>query len=188
MKTDRLRRSDTGALKKSEECPLMSTERERLLSAFIEHRDALLGYLRQRFGSPSLAEDLVQETWLRLARHTPERDIVNPRAYLFRIATNLGTDHLRHQNMGVEIQAEDEEIAQVPAQVVDPAREVQSHDDLERLLEIIDNLPPRCREIFILCRVEGLSHAQIAERLNISKSTVVSQMVKALARLEQAME
>ncbi|MBB3104479.1 RNA polymerase sigma factor [Azomonas macrocytogenes] len=158
----------------------MSTERERLLSAFIEHRDALLGYLRHRFGSPSLAEDLAQETWLRLARHTPEQNVVNPRAYLFRIATNLGTDHQRHQGMDIEVQLEDELVAQIPAQGVDPAWEVQSRDELEHLLHVVDSLPPRCREIFILCRVDGLSHAQIAERLNISKSTVVAQMVKAL--------
>ncbi len=166
----------------------MSAERERLLSAFFEHRDALLRYLCHRFGSLSLAEDLVQEAWLRLARHTPEQNIANPRAYLFRIATNLGSDYQRHHNMGIEVQTDHEALAQIPTQTTDPARNVQSRDELEHLLKIVDDLPPRCREVFLLCRVEGLSHAEVAERLGISKSTVVSQMVKALARLEQAME
>ncbi|WP_437879886.1 RNA polymerase sigma factor [Pseudomonas sp. LRF_L74] len=165
----------------------MATERELLLLAYSEHRDALLGYLTRQFGSPSLAEDIAQETWLRLASRNLAEHIGNPRAYLFRIATNIGTDHQRHHGMGIEVQADDEVVQQVPAQGVDPARSVQSHDELQRLLQVVDGLPPRCREIFMLCRVEGLSHAEIAERLGIAKSTVVSQMVKALSRLEQVM-
>lgn len=165
----------------------MKTEREQLLMAYTEHRDALLGYLIRQFGSVSLAEDIAQETWLRLASRTLAEHIGNPRAYLFRIATNIGTDHQRHHGMGIEVQADDELIEQVPAPGVDPARSVQFHDELQRLLQTVDELPPRCREVFILCRVEGFSHGEIAERLGISKSTVVSQMVKALARLEQVM-
>ncbi|TBU75442.1 RNA polymerase sigma factor [Phytopseudomonas daroniae] len=165
----------------------MATEREQLLLAYSEHRDALLGYLARKFGSTSLAEDIAQETWLRLASRNFAERIGNPRAYLFRIATNIGTDHQRHHGMGIEVQADHRVIELVPAYGVDPARSVQYHDELRRLLQVVEDLPPRCREIFVLCRVEGLSHGEIAERLGISKSTVVSQMVKALARLEKVM-
>ena len=165
----------------------MATEREQLLLAYSEHREALLGYLARKFGSTSLAEDIAQETWLRLASRNLAERIGNPRAYLFRIATNIGTDHQRHIGMGIEVQADDQLVEQVPAHDVDPARSVQSQSELLHLLQVIEELPPRCREIFILCRVEGLSHGEIAEQLGITKSTVVSQMVKALARLEQVM-
>jgi RNA polymerase sigma factor (sigma-70 family) len=53
---------------------------------------------------------------------------------------------------------------------------------------VIDGLSPRCREVFRLCRFESLSHAEIAERLGISRSTVVSHMVNALTAIERAMD
>ena len=53
---------------------------------------------------------------------------------------------------------------------------------LHQVMQVIAELPPRCREVFILCRIDGLDHQQVVERLGISKSTVVSQMVKARYR------
>lgn len=165
----------------------MSQDREQLLTAFDEHRDALFGYLARQFGNTSLAEDIVQETWLRIASQRVAEGIGNPRAYLFRIATNIGTDHQRHQNMGIEIPGDEQTLEQVPSMTCDPARSIEAHSELQHLLAIVDSLPPRCREVFMLCRVQGLSHAEVAERLGISKSTVVGQMVKAIARLEEGL-
>ena len=165
----------------------MSQDRENLLDAFIENREALEAYLVRQFGNVHLAQDLTQETWLRVASRTLGERIGNPRAYLFRIARNLGTDWRRRQAMGIEVQAEPAIVDQVVEQGIDPANSAQYNHELQRLVQVVAELSPRCREIFILCRVEGLSHQQIAERLNISKSTVVSQMVKAMQRIENAM-
>jgi len=166
----------------------MSQDRENLLAVFIENRAALQSYLVRQFGSVNLAEDITQETWLRVASRKLSEHIGNPRAYVFRIAKNLGTDIRRRQAMGIEVQAEQEIVEQVPAHGIDPARSAQFNNELQRLVQVVAHLPPRCRHIFILCRVEGLNHQEIAEQLNISKSTVVSQMVKAMQRIEQAME
>ena len=57
-----------------------------------------------------------------------------------------------------------------------------------RVLRVIDGLPPRCREVFVLCRFEELSHAEIARRLDISRNTVVSHMMSALAAIEREMD
>lgn len=166
----------------------MSQDRETLLAAFIENREALQAYLARQFGSSHLAQDLTQETWLRVASRKLGEQIGNPRAYIFRIARNLGMDLRRRQALGIEVQADQELLEQIPQQGIDPARSVLCDAELQRLVQIVSDLPPRCRDVFLLCRVEGLNHAEVAERLNISKSTVVSQMVKALQRIEKEME
>ena len=165
--------------------------RPSLLQSFAEHRDALLRFLRRRTNNAALAEDLVQETWLRVATRQAAGSgaavIDNPRSYLFRIASNLVLDHQRHAGHGIELPAEDG-VAAVADPQPSPETVVLYRSEFARLLAVIDNLPPRCREVLMLCRFEGLSHAEIAGRLGISRSTVVSHMVNALAAIERAMD
>lgn len=164
--------------------------RSSLLQSFAEHRDALLRFLNRRLNNAALAEDLIQETWLRAANGKAPASgaaaIDNPRSYLFRIASNLVLDHQRHVGHGIELQATDEAAA-IPDPQPSPEDIVLYRSEFARLLEVIDGLSPRCREVFMLCRFEGFSHAEIAERLRISRSTVVSHMVNALTAIERAM-
>jgi RNA polymerase sigma factor (sigma-70 family) len=165
--------------------------RSSLLQSFAEHRDALLRFLNRRLKNAALAEDLIQETWLRAANSqalaSGAAAIDNPRSYLFRIASNLVLDHQRHVGHGIELQATDEAAAIADPQP-SPEDIVLYRSEFARLLEVIDGLSPRCREVFRLCRFESLSHAEIAERLGISRSTVVSHMVNALTAIERAMD
>ena len=159
-----------------------------MLQSFVEHRDALLRFLTRRLDNAALAEDLIQETWLRAANLAPGAAAIdNPRSYLFRIATNLVLDHQRRVGYGIELQASETVVATVADTQPSPEQTALHRSELARLLQVIDDLPPRCREVFLLCRFEGLSHAEIAERLNISRSTVVSHVVNALAALEREM-
>ncbi len=61
-------------------------------------------------------------------------------------------------------------------------------DALARLREIVAELPPRTREIFRLNRLEGLTHAEVARRLEISDSSVQKHLARALAHVMQALE
>ncbi|MDD1014958.1 MULTISPECIES: RNA polymerase sigma factor [Pseudomonas] len=166
----------------------MSRDREHLLATFMENREALQAYLVRQFGNANVAEDLAQETWLRVASRKLGEQIGNPRAYIFRIARNLGMDLRRREALGIEVQADPVVVELVADARVDPLREAEMSRELQRLMQVVAELPARCREVFLLCRVEGLDHQQVAERLNISKSTVVSQMVKAMQRIEKAMQ
>lgn len=166
----------------------MSERRDSLLSSFAQHRDALLRFLVRRLGNPALAEDLTQETWLRAAgAGGGGATLGNPRSYLFRIAANLALDHQRHVGHGVEIEAADE----VTATVADPRPSPEEHAlhraEFNRLMEVVNALSPRCREVFILCRFEGMTQSEVADRLGISKATVVTHVVNALAAVESAM-
>jgi RNA polymerase sigma factor (sigma-70 family) len=164
---------------------------QSLLQSFAEHRDALLRFLARRLDNTALAEDLTQETWLRAANRqafAPGAAIIdNPRSYLFRIAANLALDHQRHVGHRVELQ-ESEEVAEAVADPrPSPENVVLYRSEFARLMRVVDGLSPRCREVFVLCRFEELSHAEIARRLGISRNTVVSHMVTALAALESEM-
>lgn len=162
--------------------------RQSLLQSFTEHRDALLRFLMRRLDNAALAEDLTQETWVRVANVQGGAAIDNPRSYLFRIASNLALDHQRHAGQRVELPATEETTASVVDPQPSPENVVLYRSEYARMLRVIDGLSPRCREVFVLCRFEELSHAEIARRLGISRSTVVSHMVNALAAIERAMD
>lgn len=166
---------------------MVETGRYSLLQSFAEHRQALMGFLTRRLGNSALAEDLAHETWLRAASSRGSAVIDNPRSYLFQIASNLAVDHQRHVRHRFEPQAEDE-VSVVADSQPSPENVVFYRSEFARLVRVIDGLSPRCREVFVLCKFEGLAHVEIADRLGISRSTVVSHMVKALAAIEHEMD
>ena len=126
--------------------------------------------VRKRFG-PQDADDLVQETWLRLASMDLVDAIRHPKAFLLRTATNLAFDRHRHRVV-VEKSAED----------LRGFGQAQP-DQLEAVLleEIVLSLPAPLRDVFVLSRFACLSHAQIGEQLGISTKTVEWRMTKATA-------
>lgn len=161
--------------------------RQSLLQSFAQHRDALLRFLTRRLDNAALAEDLTQETWLRVAGAPGGAAVDNPRSYLFRIASNLALDHQRHVGLRVELPATEETTESVADPQPSPENVVLYRSEYARVLRVIDGLPPRSREVFMLCRFEELSHAEIARRLGIGRHTVVSHMVSALAAIEREM-
>lgn len=164
----------------------MFKDRETLLYAFNEQRAALTRFLARRLGCEALAEDLAQETWLRLAGRGTA-GIGNFRAYLFRIASNLAFDHQRHAGLGIEVEADAALVDRVADPTPTPETVALQRSEWERLLRAVDALPPRCREVFLLAKFEDLSYSEIAARLGIAKNTVMVHMVKALGCLERAM-
>ena len=158
-----------------------------LLSSFAEHRSALLRFLQRRLGNAALAEDLTQETWLRAAHAQGAAAIDNPRGYLFSIASNLALDHQRHVGHRVELQAAAEVVEAVADRRPSPENVVLYRSEFARLLRVVDQLSPRCREVFVLGKFEGLSLAEIGQRLDISRNTVVTHMVNALTAIEREM-
>jgi len=166
---------------------MVDDRRQSLLQSFAEHRDALLRFLARKLDDRSLAEDFTQETWLRAATSPGGAAIGNPRSYLFRIASNLVLDHQRRVGQRVELKVAEETAAAVADARPTPENVVLYRSEFARLVCILDGLSPRCREVFVLCRFEELSHAEIASRLGISRNTVVSHMVNALAAIEREM-
>lgn len=151
---------------------------------FQDNADNLLSFIQRRLGTHE-AEDLVQDAFLRMAEAAPERPIENPRAYLYQIAANLTIDRLRQHRHRAVWEAEPDEGLDVHDPAVDVEADVFSRQQIELLKQALKELPPRCREAFILHKFQHLSYAEVAVRLDISESTVCKHMIKALAHCKR---
>ncbi len=147
--------------------------------AYLQTQPSLLAYFRAKLGCAEEAADLAQETWLRLMRIARPDTLANPRAYIFRIAENLVIDQLRkrlsHPAPARDI-AEDAWVCPAPR----PEAQAQARQQFQLLERAIEELPPKCRAVFLLHRIEGLTYSQIAARQGVSVKTVEKQMLKAL--------
>jgi len=158
------------------------------------HRAELLRFLVARVGEREEAEDVVQELWLKLGS-VPAGPIGNGRAYLFRMAQNLVLDRVRErrrrarreqqwmvQETGVE--PDGGEVADYAPNAEDLLSE---RDEVARIASAIANLPEGARRTFRLHKIDGLSHAEVATRLGISKSGVEKHMAVAMKHLRRAL-
>jgi RNA polymerase sigma-70 factor (ECF subfamily) len=155
---------------------------------FRRHSKELLVFATQRAGNA--AEDLVQEAYMRLLQHPDPGSIENVRAFLFRTTSNLSIDLHRRQVLEARHQPEtaadietDEQIANSAAASPPPETLVSQQQELDLLRNMLQELPELTRHAFILKRIEGLSHAEIAKRLGISERNSERHVVAAMRHL-----
>lgn len=151
-----------------------------LYALYLQHEPEIRWYFIRRVRCAQTAAELTQETFIRLLGQGVPASIEAPRAYLYRVASNLLTDHFRKAG-GIPTTVSDAELHDVPNNTAGPERNVLARDEIRRLERAIDELPRRRREIFLLHKFEGLSYGEIADRLGIAKNTVMVQMMRALA-------
>lgn len=141
----------------------------------------------KRCGCLETAADIVQEAYRRLIDSDRYQRIENPRALLHRIAANIATDLERRNAVRNRFIDQEhglpEEVA--CANAVQPDVILSAQERLDKLAALIDSLPPKCRTVFLLRKVEGLSQADIADRLNISRNMVEKHLRHALTLLQQ---
>jgi len=160
---------------------MAENDRSRLLGLLVAHYEELSSYLMRRFGSAGAANDTLHDVYIRLQGLQAVPDLDNPRAYLFRVANNVALDRLRAARRAERRLAPGELAAEQPsaAPLADVA--LEQRERLRLLAQAIAELPPRCREAFLLHKIDGLSHSQVAARLGISRSMVEKHVMKALA-------
>jgi RNA polymerase sigma factor (sigma-70 family) len=135
------------------------------------HNKELLFFAGLRSGNS--AEDLVQEAYLRLLKHPDPNSIQNLRAFLFKTTTNLSIDLHRRKIIESKYQHEDEsdidiDTLGIEAESLEPDSLTSHHQELDLLQNMLNELPEITRYVFILRRIDGMSHAEIAEQLEIS--------------------
>lgn len=140
----------------------------------------LRAFLRRRLKCPQTAEELAQETLLRLYTSRRAYPLAHLRARALRIAANLAVDHQRKKQVRArhELATPSWEIAADGAP--DPERIVGAKQSVQQLVHALHELSPDCRAVLIWSRMHGLTHRQIAARLGISESMVAKHLDRAL--------
>jgi RNA polymerase sigma-70 factor (ECF subfamily) len=153
-------------------------------AAFRAHYDILIRYLRSRVGSDAEARDIAQEAYLRLMRYREHQDPTSLKALVFRIATNLVI--MRARALRARPEHEPLEAAlEVPANDPSLERQLFTEQQLARLTEIIQRLPPKCQQAFVLSRFHNMGYQEIADRLRISVKMVEKHIAHALSVCRQ---
>ncbi|HBS56579.1 MAG TPA: RNA polymerase subunit sigma-70 [Stenotrophomonas sp.] len=156
---------------------------EQARPALMELLTQSYGELRRRLtralGSDDLADDALHDTWLQLRRKEGTvTDVLNPRAFLMRMAVNSAISSLRSRNRAVP-RAEIDALLDVADPTPGPEQVAGGRADLEALTHFIGTMPQRRQDILLLVRLEGLSQRDVAARLGVSLSTVEQELKKA---------
>lgn len=162
-----------------------SSDKKAFQELFYNFHDNLFRFVFYKVKDSDLAEDITQETFLRVWK---KRGTLKPEKSFFsliaRISTNLCYDHFRH----VEVRQRNEE--KVPefgkSHFDDPESVLHGNILQEKIQTVVNNrLPEKCREVFHLSRIEGYSNPEIAKKLNLSIRTVENQIYRALKVLKR---
>ena len=150
----------------------------------------LVRFAREFVLSTEDAENIIQDIFIYLWEHQEILgSLSNLNAFLFVLVKNRCIDFIRQKKLVERKREEFEMVMDKELQLKMYALQqfdenALSSDDIEVILNnAINSLPEKCREVFILSRMEGLKYREIAERLNISTKTVENQIITALKKL-----
>jgi RNA polymerase sigma-70 factor (ECF subfamily) len=160
----------------------MSAPDAVLESLYQAHAPELQRFARRRIG-PQDAEDIVQDAYLHLLQKEQFESLEHPRAFLFRIASNLSVDAIRKTRTRSR-HAECEIALHSGVAYADNIEAAEDAIEMQRFHAYMEELPPACREAFLLNRIDGFTHSEIAKKLGVSIRTVDRHMVRALTHLQ----
>lgn len=136
------------------------------------------------------ALEIVQNVFLRIWSNRSAMDIQTDfKSYLFIVTRNIIFDFFRKTAQSKEVLEKLESHMQVNYRLTNSTEEYlflkDAQENLQRTLAL---LPPKCKEVFILCKIEGLSYDEVSKKLNISKATINNHIVKGTKILKKAMD
>lgn len=164
---------------------------ESIFSIYMALRSGLARVV-MRIVPPREVEDIVQETYVRVCQiDKGDREISEPRAFMYRTARNLALDYLKRAETRLVTSAEDspDALADLWADQVDETFDkVASDEEFSLFCKAVRELPLQCRRVFVLKKVYGFSQREIAKKLNISENTVETQVAVGIKRCTYFMQ
>ena len=161
----------------------MNRAEDRYLVASLEFEGVLRACLHRYTRNAADVDELLQETWAHLlaaGAAQNREEIRSIRAFALTVARNVALSWLRHkQVVPIELVADLEQL-----ELLDERCQVEeivnTHQELALLSQAVERLPTRCRQVFTLRKVYGLSQKEIAAELNISENTVEQHLAKGM--------
>lgn len=155
--------------------------REAYRDIFNEFYTPLRNFLYFKCSDADLAEDLAQDTFVKLWENRDRIDRKTVKAYLYTIAGNLAINYLKR----LQLQYKFINSSNDRSDGDHPAFLIEMDEFQEKLQKVIAEMPEGSREVFLMNRIEDLKYREIAERLNISIKAVEKRMSKALQILRE---
>jgi RNA polymerase sigma factor (sigma-70 family) len=144
---------------------------------------ALMRFLRRNWRDPAECVDLRQDIYVRIYDAARAALPLQTKAFLFATARNhLINRAKRSRVISFELVADLESLS-VAVDAITPDRHVTAREELRRLQAGLERLPPRCREVIVLRKIEGLPQREVAARMGIGEDTVERQMVHGMRAL-----
>lgn len=154
----------------------------------LAHEDALVRYLGRAWRNREEIPDLRQEIYIRVYEAAQKSRPTAPKSFLFTTARHLMTDHIRRRRIvaidtvgdldGLNVPGMDENV---------PEQRASAFEELRRLADALEQLPPKCREVIWMRRVENLPQKEVAIRLNVTQKTVEKHVMKGMRLLAEAL-
>jgi RNA polymerase sigma-70 factor (ECF subfamily) len=156
-----------------------------ILGAFIRHQAALKRFIGRFIHNSADVDEIAQEAFLRAFSVEKGRAIDQPKSFLFRIAKHAALSRLTHKANRITSYIEDSEESEVIQLESSAEDEVSARQILGLHCEAVATLPPQCRQAYILRKVHGMSHKEIAVQLGIAVSTVEKHLMKGIEECDR---
>ena len=147
---------------------------------FENYYQELIGYFSYLLKDKDRAQDAVHECYCRVlaTAGVEQYTIKEPRAFLYQSVRNIITDDYRQNTRYMKVNIDNADLLAHESE--QPLELIASDERMQKLQCVIDSLPPKCKEAFILFKFEGLSHQQIADKMGISKNMVEKHVINAM--------
>ncbi|MDI7775861.1 RNA polymerase sigma factor [Asticcacaulis sp. EMRT-3] len=147
----------------------------------LPHESALRGWLARLGVKSGERDDIVQEVYCRLLRLDAVAHITEPRAYLFRSARNVVLEQARRNRVvSITTMQNIDELGMADSGP-DPEAATSVRAELKRALGLIARLPERCRRVFEMRKIHGLSQMETARALHVSENIVEKETARGLS-------
>lgn len=162
-------------------------EQSTFAEIFRRYAGELRRYLRAKRGAHD-AEDLVQESFIRLLQTSATNAPENSGAWLYRTCANLASDSYDYRAVRESIHVEWDNLDELEDGCADPAQRVEGRQQLRQVWIALYRLPEPCRHAFLLNRLDGLRQREIAMHLGLSEKTVERHILRALDACRRALD
>lgn len=166
--------------------PMSDKTPDSLRDTIARHARDVLRFLIRKVGVDN-APDLAQETFVRVLRHAERGAVVDPASLLHATAANLARDHRRRRRTENKYIVSGLTIDELFGSTSSPAARLDAEESVSRFFEALDDLSPRCRQVFVMRRFENLHQEEIARRLGISRNMVEKHLRTAFRELKRAL-